>query len=98
MNGPAAPEMTHSRAINLAFRWALALVLLPFFVPLWKIFGAYGGAVQLGVPVILTLLAASWFHRSWKLALWIIPIYCALLALVWFLLLILFLISARHPG
>ncbi|HTM53133.1 MAG TPA: hypothetical protein VL175_03860 [Pirellulales bacterium] len=91
-----APEMTHSRAINLAFRWSVGLILVPYFLPLGRLGG--GGAIQLVIPVIATLLAASWVHHSWKVALWMIPITCALLALVWFLLLILFIISAKHPG
>jgi hypothetical protein len=54
--------------------------------------------IQFGMPIFLTLLAAFWVHRSWRVVLWIIPITCALLVLLWLLLLIVFYISAGHPG
>jgi hypothetical protein len=60
------PAVTHARAINLAFRWALGFVLVIFFTPVWKRLGGVGGMVQFGMPIFLTLLAAFWVHRSWK--------------------------------
>jgi hypothetical protein len=96
-NGPMSEnhEVTNARAIALAFCWTIGFALVNLFFTLPRLGG--GVIIQLGMPICVTLAAALLVHRSWKVVLWMILVACALVALIWLLMAILFLIDGPYP-